>query len=855
MDHSGGADQLAAMALSGGVFKNPTFRDWTGTAPPNISISQGTVGSFVKVDGKYGNAVQLTTTANTAVGPYIYASSTADQLSGYVNPAKLLVSAEIEAVSGSMSGVIFQVGWKLADTTNTWAWVSKYIGGDLKVGGGIQFFQSIIERPESWNNRDIDAVQIRLFASATTTVGSTAAPNRIIVHRFDAQEIKSGSFIDEQRTVKATLDGLTEAAYFMRVKSGGANAGFEMVAANNVNGPKSSIRMDADEIIMNGTIYGDKIAAKAIGAREIAAESISARNLVVTASDNLVPDNQIQDDESWDYYSTAAIELSKDSSIISGTPQSSIGCFRFSGPKSSSYIRAHSKWFPVSSGKELWCSGEGWAQGVPAGSTGTATWNIQFVDGAGASVSIATFFNRSHNGTSYSGTQVQNTSIPVPTNAVKARVFCTLAASSNQTWIFASPKIWTKADGNLIVDGAITGNHIQANSIYANTAIVDGTIVSSKIAAQAIGAQQIASDAISARHLLVSDPTNLVPNADISDPQSWGIPSPWGYGVSGPAYKGSHATYLDVTNAETGLSPNVVSQQFVVDTGKEYYASIQARTNGAGQTVLLNCIVQLLRTDGTLITSYAVRAAAEGSVGNAVTTYEGSFVAPIEATRARIYWNVQKSGSNGRIFVGSPEVRPKANGKLIVDGTLKARHIEFETLTGGLMAPTGIITKTGQIDNLVVTGAKIADLTIGAVKIGKNALYVPYYWAPATTVSMNSTWNYQNPRLIMERNVPDFEGGGYVVAFNCFCRGWDAFGTIYLEIDGVQQTKQRFGVRASGGSDATYMIPVNTIASASGSGSTNIKVYAYSSHWNSDQSTSNPYTLENLRLTLSGSKR
>lgn len=181
-------------------------------------------------------------------------------------------------------------------------------------------------------------------------------------------------------------------------------------------------------------------------------------------------------------------------------------------------------------------------------------------------------------------------------------------------------------------------------------------------------------------------------------------------------------------------------------------------------------------------------------------------------------------------------------GRTIVDGS----DIKTGTITAAQLVKT---------ENLITTAAQIGEATVRAIHIGPNALYVPYFWAPAGVVTIPTTNNYQTPRLLMERTVPDFEGGGYVVTFSAFCRGWDAFGTVYLEIDGTKITPQRFGVRADGGSNATYMIPVSTFGSASGYGTTNIKVYAYNSHWNSDTSTSNPYTLQNMRLTLSGTKR
>lgn len=207
--------------------------------------------------------------------------------------------------------------------------------------------------------------------------------------------------------------------------------------------------------------------------------------------------------------------------------------------------------------------------------------------------------------------------------------------------------------------------------------------------------------------------------------------------------------------------------------------------------------------------------------------------------------------------------RTVIDGTDIKTGTLTADRVNSTSFYNAGLSVFGGTLTSDNFDPAAGTGWRITKAgvmnmpraSIGALHIGPNALYVPYFWAPAGVVTIPTSNNYQTPRLLMERTVPDFEGGGYVVTFSAFCRGWDAFGTVYLEIDGTKLTPQRFGVRADGGSNATYMIPISTFGSANGRGETNIKVYAYNSHWDSDTQSSNTYTLQNMRLTLSGTKR
>ncbi|MFD2841996.1 hypothetical protein [Paracoccus cavernae] len=288
--------QLAALALSGGSAKNPTFLDWSGVFPPHIGVVAGSSGTIGKAVGKYGYAFELVTTSVATVGPYVFHDKTT--LNGVTNPQKLLITIEAEPLSGSLAGMVLQCGWHDAPT-NSWGWAAVRIGPNLTVGGGIQTYQAVLERPAAWAaGKTIDDVSIR-FMPSYTTAGATAAINRVKLHRFDAQVILADSYIDQQLKTKATLDGIAETSYVMRVKAGGASAGLEMVAASNPNGPASAIRMSADEILLDGTIKGPMMEIGAIGAREIAARSIVASALAIMDLTNLVPDDQLQDDVSW----------------------------------------------------------------------------------------------------------------------------------------------------------------------------------------------------------------------------------------------------------------------------------------------------------------------------------------------------------------------------------------------------------------------------------------------------------------------------------------------------------------------------------------------------------------------------
>lgn len=165
-------------------------------------------------------------------------------------------------------------------------------------------------------------------------------------------------------------------------------------------------------------------------------------------------------------------------------------------------------------------------------------------------------------------------------------------------------------------------------------------------------------------------------------------------------------------------------------------------------------------------------------------------------------------------------------------------------------APFIVQGGTAYISNAVFQSA-----TFGAIHIGNNELFVPYTWAVGSELTIPSNRDKSNPVLIMERNIPDFTGGGYIVAFTSFVRGGDAWGSAYMEIDGVKQPITRFGVRTSLNSNARFSIPVQLFGTGNGNAATNIKVYMYASHWDSDDYGSNEFHVSNRRITLSGTRR
>jgi ribosome-associated protein YbcJ (S4-like RNA binding protein) len=278
---------LAALSLSNGMSKNPVFLNWSGARPDGLSVYQGSSDDLAtKVTGKYGNAYQFETKQIDKVGPYLTVWNTAH--TGGNDPRRVLITAEVEVLSGDPTGVMVDAAWTFAGTRS---WKTKKFGPNLKAG--IVTYQVVLDRPTS---TEVSTDFIFRFHSSYTADGGTRSIIKLNLHRFDCQEVLADSYIDQQLQTKATLDGLTSSTYTMRLKSGGATAGLEMVAASDLNGSSAKIRMSADEILMDGTVSTPSLKAGAVTASKVA----------IGDSTNLYPDYDCADK---DFYTSSGPAL------------------------------------------------------------------------------------------------------------------------------------------------------------------------------------------------------------------------------------------------------------------------------------------------------------------------------------------------------------------------------------------------------------------------------------------------------------------------------------------------------------------------------------------------------------------
>ncbi|WP_312526688.1 phage tail protein [Paracoccus sp. (in: a-proteobacteria)] len=279
-----------------------------------------------------------------------------------------------------------------------------------------------------------------------------------------------------------------------------------------------------------------------------------------------------------------------------------------------------------------------------------------------------------------------------------------------------------------------------------------GKLTAMQIGANAIGAEQVAARALSARHLVVSDFTNLVPDDQLQDRLSWAITNPNAAEFRDSGELAIKPQSLGYIRFSGGLSGGTFSRahsgEFPVEGNEEFFCQGEAwRQSGSAPNSGITFHVQFRDGDGNWMVPdqrfYYRYLTAEGLQSGA-QVQSGSVVAPANARSARIYISML-AGTDGTWIAASPLVRRKFGGQLVIDGDLEARHIKFGTLTGGLMASTGIITLSAQIGNLVVTNAHLANATIQGAKIANLTV---------------DTLNIKDGAVTQVRNIANWTGVG-----------------------------------------------------------------------------------------------
>jgi len=257
------AKEVAAKLFSRGVSPNPVFSDWDGAKPHGVAIGIGTNGATYSkniVAGKYENCIQLLTETNpTSAHPWAdcWSKNAPDDYQVYdaTDVEEIVVDLEIEIFSGQWGGAKIYAEWRAEGTGGTTAATSFLFEDYLPVSiGTVQTVEFYAKKPAGYVAGSSPGT-IRILVYGTTNSGTGYQTNKLRIHSLDYRVLDGGSLSSITQSAIADLDGNLQAAITLRATAGGGGALLELVAADDaVNGVKSTARIAADDIILDGSV-------------------------------------------------------------------------------------------------------------------------------------------------------------------------------------------------------------------------------------------------------------------------------------------------------------------------------------------------------------------------------------------------------------------------------------------------------------------------------------------------------------------------------------------------------------------------------------------------------------------------
>ncbi len=321
------------------------------------------------------------------------------------------------------------------------------------------------------------------IAAGAVVAGKIAADAvtaaNVVAGTLTAVELASNSII----AAKIAANAVTTAKIATNAVTANEIAAGTITATEIASGAITTVKLAAE------SVTGAKIAANTIGANHIAANSITAKQLVIMDWENIVPNGQwiTGDNAGWGSYPSgwnvvgAGARSPQRGDYILSTP----------GVADDRTMTTAGLDVPVQGGEQLN------VQFDCAGSGSGASWEfrvrlVYYAAGAYLSGSTVTLA-----GTSV-GWQRQNGAMSVPAAADRIqRIEITRAGGGANNAFITNVVVRRKKGGDLIVDGAITADHLAVNSITVGK-IADGAISTGKLSDSAITAVKIANGAITA---------------------------------------------------------------------------------------------------------------------------------------------------------------------------------------------------------------------------------------------------------------------------------------------------------------------------------------------------------------------
>lgn len=468
------------------------------------------------------------------------------------------------------------------------------------------------------------------------------------------------------------------------------------------------------EAIAAGAIFGDKIAAN----------SITARELVLTDFSNIYPDYDFISQSLYSPGGGATFSFGGTSMPTSGKNALYLDPIAANGGVFSPY-------FPVEALTEYWVEA---VCGVTATAVGAGTARVYIylysVDATGTPVLSRSALVVGSKTDSASSTRV-GASILTSSSERMARLYFRRDAGGTHSAFFGGPMVRRKNNANLIVDGAITANHLSVDSVTAN-AISAGAITAGKIAAGAVSATEIAAGAITAAKMVISDFYNLASNPAFREGLTdWSLFTGYSVATTG-GYQGGPYLNFPAT-APTGFTHN--ANRFPVKPGDKIQLTAIARAAGATAAMSGSLRFRIICVDAAETWLAPVQTnvtfSVTNGVGDTTTAFverSGEYTIPDGAVYAWVAIQNLVANSGFTWRVSRVEARRKSTGQLIVDGSITGDNIAANTIGALQIAANAITAK-----NLLLT-----DFT---------NLIQNWDFSDITNDTMEAIWDFSHPYM------------------------------------------------------------------------------------------------------------
>lgn len=305
----------------------------------------------------------------------------------------------------------------------------------------------------------------------------------------------------------------------------------------------------------------------------------------------------------------------------------------------------------------------------------------------------------------------------------------------------------TAADGADLIANSITTNKIAVGSI--TTALLDASAViadkiatnavtTGKIAAGAVVANTIAADAVQARHIAVSDMTNLAPNGfwDVSSLDgSWVTVNASVTFVDAAGNNGRRALSMVTSGGRIETSPNKL---IPVSDGEQFVYAVPVRSRGTPSSNGLYLRVTWWKADGTPHATTYSSILEDGPITDDVyLNFTGTVTAPVGARLVGLQvWKTNATATEA--LISSVTFRRKNAGSLIVDGSIVTNLLAANSVTSDKVVAGAITAGKIAVSELSAISANLGLVTAGRIAVGSGGVEISSATSGARLVLTNS---------------------------------------------------------------------------------------------------------------------